>query len=196
MADASALEHIVEKPVFENNTNYNDTILNGNLLDIINVSGELEVIHEENQENSNVTNRDTPKINFSMLSVKDKTAKNDSQIFESTNKNLPLESHSESNRFDGFPTPYGFDNKINKSDILDDSTMAHAVQNPCGKDVNKFVRSSYDKESTNPPKDFMVVFLMEQIKFLGEIKNKNNIIECLLTLKSVLHDNQLSSYNS
>ena len=55
MVDTSAFEHIVEKPVFENSTNYNDTILNGNLLDITNVSRELEVIHEENQENSNVT---------------------------------------------------------------------------------------------------------------------------------------------
>ena len=43
----------------------------------------------------------------------------------------------------------------------------------------------------------MVVFLMGQIVFLrDEIKIKNNIIERLLTLKSVLHDNQLSSYNS
>ena len=38
---------------------------------------------------------------------------------------------------------------------------------------------------------------MRQVEFLkGEIKIKNNIIERLLTLKSVLHDNQLSSYNS
>ena len=38
---------------------------------------------------------------------------------------------------------------------------------------------------------------MGQIKFLrDEIKIKNNIIERLLVLKSVLHDNQLSSYNS
>ena len=43
----------------------------------------------------------------------------------------------------------------------------------------------------------MVVFLMGQIEFLrDEIKIKNNIIERLLTLKPVLHDNQLSSYNS
>ena len=75
--------------------------------------------------------------------------------------------------------------------------MAHAVQNPCGRDINNFIRSSYDKESANPPKDTMVVFLMGQIKFLrDEIKIKNNIIERLLVLKSVLHDNQLSSYNS
>ena len=71
--------------------------------------------------------------------------------------------------------------------------MTHAVQNPCGRHVNKFVRSSYDKESTNPLKDSMIVFLMGQIKFLGEIKIKNNIIERLLTLKSVLHENQRSS---
>ena len=38
---------------------------------------------------------------------------------------------------------------------------------------------------------------MRQIEFLrDEIKIKNNIIERLLTLKPVLHDNQLSSYNS
>ena len=38
---------------------------------------------------------------------------------------------------------------------------------------------------------------MGQIEFLrDEIKIKNNIIERLLTLKPVLHDNQLSSYNS
>ena len=43
----------------------------------------------------------------------------------------------------------------------------------------------------------MVVFLMGQIVFLrDEIKIKNHFIERLLTLKSVLHDNQLSSYNS
>ena len=71
------------------------------------------------------------------------------------------------------------------------------MQNLCGRDVNSFVRSSYDKEPTNPPKDSMVVFLMGQVEFLrDEIKIKNNIIERLLTLKSVLHDNQLSSYNS
>ena len=43
----------------------------------------------------------------------------------------------------------------------------------------------------------MVVFLMGQIEFLrNEIKVKNNIIDRLLTLKSVLHDSQVSSYNS
>ena len=38
---------------------------------------------------------------------------------------------------------------------------------------------------------------MRQVEFLkDEIKIKNNTIERLLTLKSVLHDSQLSSYNS
>ena len=75
--------------------------------------------------------------------------------------------------------------------------MAHVVQNPRGGDVNNFVRSSYDKESINPPKDSVILFLMGQIELLrNEIKITNNIIERLLTLKSVLHDNQLSSYNS
>ena len=75
-------------------------------MDIINVSGELEVIREGNEENSNVKNRDKPKINFNMLCAKDTAAKNDSQIFEISNKNLSVESHSESHRFDGCPTPY------------------------------------------------------------------------------------------
>ena len=141
--------------------------------------------------------KDTPKINFNMLSAKDKTAKNDSDIFESTSNNLPLESHSESHRFDSRPSPYAFDNNSRKSDILDDSILTHVVQNPCGRDVNNFVRSSYDKESTNPPKDSMVAFSMGQIGFLrDEIKIKNNIIERLLTLRSVLHDHERSSYNS
>ena len=39
-------------------------------MDIIIVSGELEVVLEGNEENSNVTNRDTPKINFNILSAK------------------------------------------------------------------------------------------------------------------------------
>ena len=65
------------------------------------------------------------------------------------------------------------------------------------RDVNNFVRSSYDKESINLPKDSMVLFLMGQIEFLrDEIKIKNNIIESLLTLKSVMHDSQLFPYNS
>ena len=43
----------------------------------------------------------------------------------------------------------------------------------------------------------MIVFLMGRVEFLrDEIKIKNNIIERLLTLKSVLHDNRLSSNNS
>ena len=54
MADVSALEHNVEKPVFQNSINHDYTILNCNLLDIINVSGELEVTLEGNEENSNV----------------------------------------------------------------------------------------------------------------------------------------------
>ena len=67
--------------------------------------------------------------------------------------------------------------------------MPHVLLNPCGRDN--------DKEPTNPLKDSMVVFLMGHVEFLrDEIKIKNNIIECLLKLKSVLHDNQLSSYNS
>ena len=41
MAEVYALEHNVEKPVFQNSINYDDTILNCNLLDIINFSGEL-----------------------------------------------------------------------------------------------------------------------------------------------------------
>ena len=166
-------------------------------MNIINVSGELEVILEGNEENSNVINRDTPKINLNMVSAIDKTAKNDSQIFDGTSNNLSLESHSESHSFDSLLTPYGFDKTSRNSDTLDDSTLVHVVQNPCGRNVNNFVRSSYDKEPTNPPKDYMVVFLMGQVEFLrDEIKIKNNIIERLLTLKSVLHDNQLSSDNS
>ena len=75
--------------------------------------------------------------------------------------------------------------------------LAHVVQNPCGRDIHNFVRSSYDKQSTNPPNDSIVVFLMGETQFLrDEIKIKNNIIERLLTLKSVLRDNQPSSYNS
>ena len=197
MADVSALEHNVEKPIFQNSINPDDTILNCNLLDIINVSGELEVILEGNEENSNVINKDTPKININMVSAIDKTAKNDAQIFDSTSNNLSLESHSESHRFDSLLTPYGFDKTSHKSDTLDDSMLTHVVQNPCGRDVNSFVSSSYDQEPTNPPKDSIVVFLMGQVEFLrDEIKIKNNIIERLLTLKSVLHDNQFSSYNS
>ena len=78
MSDLSALEYIVEKLVFQNSINYDETIRNCNLLDMINVCEELEVILEGNEENWNVTNRDTPKINFNMLSAKDKRDKNDS----------------------------------------------------------------------------------------------------------------------
>ena len=102
-----------------------------------------------------------------MPSAIHETTKNDSQIFESTSNNLS-ESHSESHRFDSRPMPYGFDKNSLKSDTLDDSMLAHIVQNPCGRDLNNFVRSSFDKEP----------------------------VKRLLTLKSVLHDNQLSSYNS
>ena len=49
MADASALEHNVEKPAFQKSINYDDTILNCNLLEIINVSGELGVTLEGNE---------------------------------------------------------------------------------------------------------------------------------------------------
>ena len=62
MADVSVLKHIVEKPVLQISINYDDTILNCNLLDLINVRGELEIILGGNEENPNVTNRDTPKI--------------------------------------------------------------------------------------------------------------------------------------
>ena len=47
MVDVSALGGIAEKPVSQNSINYDDTVLNYNLLDIINVSGELEVIVKE-----------------------------------------------------------------------------------------------------------------------------------------------------
>ena len=96
---------------------------------IINVSGELEVMNERNEENSNVAGRDKPKINFNILSAKDKIDKNDSQVFESTSNNSSLESHSESHRCDSLPALYGFDNNSSKSDILDVSTslMLHRI---------------------------------------------------------------------
>ena len=81
-----------------------------------------------------------------MLSAKDKTDKNDSNIFGSASNNLSLENHSESHRFDSSPMSYGFDNNGRKSDILEDSTLAHAVQNPRGRGVNNFVRLKYDKK--------------------------------------------------
>ena len=44
--------------------------------------------------------------------------------------------------------------------------------------------------------DSLVIFLMKQIKFLrDEIKIENKIIERLLTLRPVFHDNQFFSYN-
>ena len=49
MADVSALGHIVEKTVFQSSINYDDTIRNSNFLDIINVSGKLEVILGRNE---------------------------------------------------------------------------------------------------------------------------------------------------
>ena len=49
MADVSALGHIVEKTVFQSSINYDDTIRNCNFLDIINVSGKLEVILGRNE---------------------------------------------------------------------------------------------------------------------------------------------------
>ena len=149
MAEASALEHNVEKPAFQKSINYDDTILNCNLLEIINISGELGVTLEGNEENSNVTNRGTPKTNLNMLSAIDKTAKNDSLIFESMSNNLSLESHSESHRSDSHPMSYGFDSNSRKSDTLDNLTLAHVVQNPCGRHVNNFVRSNHDKEPAN-----------------------------------------------
>ena len=51
MSDLSALEYIVEKLVFQNSINYDETIRNCNLLDMINVCEELEVILEGNEEN-------------------------------------------------------------------------------------------------------------------------------------------------
>ena len=66
MTHVFPLEHIVEKIVLQNRINYDDAILSCNLLDLINVSGEMEVIFYGNEENSTVTNRDTLKVNFDM----------------------------------------------------------------------------------------------------------------------------------
>ena len=196
MAGLSVLKYIVEKSVLQNGINHDDTSLNCNLLDIINVSRELEVVLDENEENPNVTNGNTPKINFSINSTKDKPANNDSEFFNRSSINLALENHSKSRRFDSRPMPYAFDNNRRKLDSLDDSTLSHVAHNLCGEGVYNFVRSNYDRESTGPQKDSLVVFLLGQIEFLSdEIKIKNNIIESLLTLKSTLHDNQLFSYN-
>ena len=77
--------------------------------------------------------------------------------------------------------------------------MIHFAQNPCGRDVNNFVRTSYDWDSANPQKDSMAVFLMAQIAFLrDEIEIKNNITDCLLTLKnqsSMTHNFLLITHN-
>lgn len=64
---------------------------------------------------------------------------------------------------DFLSTPHAFDNNSRKSDILDDSIFTQVVQNPCGRGVNNFIRSSYDNESTSPQKNCMVLFLMGQI---------------------------------
>ena len=66
MTHVFPLEHIVEKIVLQNRINYDDAILSCNLLDLINVSGEMEVIFYGNEENVTVTNRDTLKVNFDM----------------------------------------------------------------------------------------------------------------------------------
>ena len=66
MTHVFPLEHIVEKIVLQNRINYDDAILSCNLLDLINVSGEMEVIFYGNEENATVTNRDTLKVNFDM----------------------------------------------------------------------------------------------------------------------------------
>ena len=68
-----------------------------------------------------------------MLSAIDKTAKNNSLIIESMSNNLSLESHRESHRSDSHPMSYGFDSNSRKSDTLDNLTLAHVVQNPCGR---------------------------------------------------------------
>ena len=41
MADVSLLEHIVNEPVLQNRINYDDSILNCNILDLIDVKEEL-----------------------------------------------------------------------------------------------------------------------------------------------------------
>ena len=82
-------------------------------MDLINASRKLQVILDGNKENPNVTNRDTPKINFNIHSTKDKPAKNDWGIFDNSSSNLSLTS----------PTPYVFGNNSRKSDISDDSTL-------------------------------------------------------------------------
>ena len=49
MTHVFPLEHIVEKIVLQNRINYDDAILSCNLLDLINVSGEMEVIFYGNE---------------------------------------------------------------------------------------------------------------------------------------------------
>ena len=88
MTDVSVLEHIVEKPVLQSSINCDDTTLNCNLLDLIDVSGELEFILDGIEENWNVANRDTPKINFNLDSIKDKLANNDSEFFDGSSIDL------------------------------------------------------------------------------------------------------------
>ena len=95
MADVSLLENIVKKPVLQNRVNYNDSIINCNILDLIDVRKELEVILDVSKENPNFINRCTPKINFNIHSTKD---------------NLSLENHSKIHRFDSRPTSYAVDN--------------------------------------------------------------------------------------
>ena len=69
------------------------------MLSLVNVSGKLQVILDENQENPNVVNRNTPKISFNLQSTKDKPAKNDSEILDSLSKSHSSESHSKSRSF-------------------------------------------------------------------------------------------------
>ena len=116
MADLSGLEYIIEKPVLQNSINQDDTILNCNLLDLINASGELEVVLDWNEENPSVTNRDASKINFNIHNTKDKLA----EIFDNSSNNFSKESHSKNRTFDRRPTPYSFDDTSCKSDISDD----------------------------------------------------------------------------
>ena len=85
------------------------------MLDLINVSGELELVLDGNEENPNVTNRDTPKINFHIHNIKDKPVKNDSEFFDRSSINISFENHSKSRRFDSRLTPYSFDNNSHKS---------------------------------------------------------------------------------
>ena len=75
--------------------------------------------------------------------------------------------------------------------------MIHLAQNLCGGDVGNIIKSSFDWSPAGPQKSSVVVFLMGQIEFMrDEIKIKKSIAETLLALKTVLHDNQLSFYNS